>query len=431
MDHFDYRDGALCAETVAIPEIAAEVGTPFYCYSTATLTRHYRVLESAFTGRDVLIAYSVKANSNLAVIATLARLGAGADVVSEGEGRRALAAGVAPERVVFSGVGKTRDEMAYALAHGIVHFNVESAPELEALSAVATETGVTARVALRVNPDVAAGTHDKISTGRKFDKFGVAIADAPLLYRRAAALPGLQVDGVDIHIGSQLTDLEPLRQAFERAIELVHSLRAEGHAIERLDLGGGLGIPYGAETPPGPDAYARLVFALTKDLECRIVLEPGRVIAGNAGLLISTVVYVKDTEDRRIVILDSAMNDLIRPALYGASHIVVPVREPAAGAPLAPVDLVGPICESTDTFAVDRPMPPLASGDLVAFRSAGAYGAVMASSYNSRLLVPEVLVDGDRFAVVRPRPNYDTLLAADRIPNWLQDANATANELAE
>jgi diaminopimelate decarboxylase len=416
---------------VTIPEIATAVGTPFYCYSTATLTRHYRVLEGAFAGRDVLIAYSVKANSNLAVIATLARLGAGADVVSEGEGRRALAAGVAPERVVFSGVGKTRDEMAYALSHGIVQFNVESAPELEALSAVAAEIGVTARVALRVNPDVAAGTHDKISTGRKFDKFGVPIANAPALYRRAAALPGLHVDGVDIHIGSQLTDLEPLRQAFERAIELVHSLRAEGHAIERLDLGGGLGIRYGTETPPGPDAYARLVFELTKDLECRIVLEPGRVIAGNAGLLISRVVYVKDTEDRRIVILDSAMNDLIRPALYGASHIVVPVREAAPETPLAPVDLVGPICESTDTFAVDRPMPPLAPGDLVAFRSAGAYGAVMASSYNSRLLVPEVLVDGDRFAVVRPRPNYETLLAADRIPDWLQDANAKSNELAE
>jgi diaminopimelate decarboxylase len=423
MDHFDYRDGVLHAESVALSEIAEAVGTPFYCYSTATLSRHYRVLEGAFADRDVLIAYSVKANSNLAVIATLARLGAGADVVSGGEARRALAAGVAPERIVFSGVGKTRAEMAHALTNGIVHFNVESAPELDALSSVAVETGVTARVALRVNPDVAAGTHDKISTGRKHDKFGVPITDGPALYTRAAALPGLQVDGVDIHIGSQLTDLDPFRKAFERAIDLVHSLRAEGHAIERLDLGGGLGIPYGAEAPPGPEAYAQLVFGLTEGLDCRIVLEPGRVIAGNAGVLVSRVIYVKDTEDRRIVILDAAMNDLIRPALYNASHNVEPVREAAPDASYGPVDLVGPICESGDTFAVDRPMPALAPDDLVAFRSAGAYGAVMASSYNSRLLVPEVLVDGDRFAVVRPRPSYETLLGADHIPAWLEDAS--------
>lgn len=420
MDHFNYRDGVMCAESVAIPEIAAAVGTPFYCYSTATLTRHYQVLEGAFAERDVLIAYSIKANSNLAVIATLARLGAGADVVSEGEARRALAAGVVPEKVVFSGVGKTRDEMAYALGHGIEHFNVESAPELEALSAVAVATSATARIALRVNPDVAAGTHDKISTGRKRDKFGIPIEDAPALYARAAALPGLRVDGVDIHIGSQLTDLAPFRQAFERAIDLVHGLRGEGHAIERLDLGGGLGIPYGTEEPPGPDAYARLVFELTKGLDCRIVLEPGRVIAGNAGLLVARVVYVKDNGDRRFVIIDAAMNDLIRPALYSASHIVEPVREAPPDAACGPVDLVGPICESGDTFAVDREMPALAPDDLVAFRSAGAYGAVMASSYNSRLLVPEVLVDGARFAVVRPRPTYETLLGADRMPDWLR-----------
>jgi len=431
MDHFDYHDGALHAEAVPIAEIAKAVGTPFYCYSTATLTRHYRVLAGAFAERDVLIAYSVKANSNLAVIATLARLGAGADVVSEGEVRRALAAGVSADRIVFSGVGKTRDEMDYALAHGVTHYNVESEPELEALSEVASARGAIAQVALRVNPDVDAGSHHKISTGRKTDKFGVSIDIAPDLYRRAAALPGLVIDGVDIHIGSQLTDLDPFRRAFERAIDLVHRLRANGHQIERLDLGGGLGIPYGAESPPGPEAYAQMVYALTEGLDgCRIVLEPGRVIAGNAGILVSQVTYVKESENRRFVILDAAMNDLIRPAMYDASHQVEPVVEPAPDAEYGLVDLVGPVCETGDTFAVDRPMPPLAEGDLVAFRSAGAYGAVMASTYNSRLLVPEVLVDDARFAVVRPRTDYETLLGQDQLPEWLRETEALSRGAA-
>ncbi len=431
MDHFDYRDGALHAEAVPISEIAEAVGTPFYCYSTATLSRHYRVLAGAFADRDVLIAYSVKANSNLAVIATLARLGAGADVVSEGEARRALAAGVAPDKIVFSGVGKTRDEMDFALANGITHFNVESEPELEALSAVAAARNVTANVALRVNPDVDAGSHHKISTGRRTDKFGVSIDVAPELYGQAASLPGLTIDGVDIHIGSQLTDLEPFRRAFERAIDLVHRLRDDGHEITRLDLGGGLGIPYGAESPPGPEAYAQMVFALTEGLDgCRIVLEPGRVIAGNAGILVSRVIYVKESENRRFVILDAAMNDLIRPAMYDASHQVEPIVEPAADAAFHPVDLVGPVCETGDTFAIDRPMPPLAAGDLVAFRSAGAYGAVMASTYNSRLLVPEVLVDEDRFAIVRPRTDYETLLDQDHVPDWLQETAALSRGAA-
>jgi diaminopimelate decarboxylase len=312
--------------------------------------------------------------------------------------------------------------MDFALAHGVSHFNVESEPELDALSAVATGRGATARVALRVNPDVDAGSHHKISTGRKTDKFGVSIEIAPELYRRAAELPGLVIDGVDIHIGSQLTDLEPFRRAFQRAIDLVHNLRTDGHEIDRLDLGGGLGIPYGAESPPGPEAYAQMVFALTEDLDdCRIVLEPGRVIAGNAGILVSRVIYVKESENRRFVILDAAMNDLLRPALYSAAHQVESVAEPAADAEFGAVDLVGPVCETGDTFAVDRPMPPLAEGDLVAFRSAGAYGAVMASTYNSRLLVPEVLVDDSRFAVVRPRTDYETLLGQDQLPEWLRE----------
>jgi diaminopimelate decarboxylase len=430
MNHFNYRDGVLHAEEVPLPRIAEAVGTPFYCYSTATLERHYRVLADAFAGREVLIAYSVKANSNLAVIATLARLGAGADVVSEGEVRRALAAGVAPDKVVFSGVGKTRAEMAFALEHRVVYFNVESEPELEALSEVAAGRGLTACVALRVNPDVAAGSHDKISTGRRCDKFGVDIDRAPALYRRAAALPGLEVDGVDVHIGSQLVELAPFRRAFERAIDLVRTLRADGHDIRRLDLGGGLGIAYVEEEPPQPEDYARMIFSLTTGLDCRIVLEPGRVIAGNAGVLVARVTYIKYTGEHCFVILDAAMNDLIRPALYGAAHRIDPVAAAAPEAPLSPVDLVGPVCETSDTFAVRRPMPPLAAGDLVAFRSAGAYGAVMASTYNSRLLVPEVLVKETRFAVVRRRTDYETVLGQDHIPDWVQRETAVSRGAA-
>ena len=424
MEPFARRRGGLWAEDVALADIAAAVGTPFYCYSTAALTRNYLGLADAFAGRDVLIAYSVKANGNRAVIATLARLGAGADVVSEGEIRRALAAGVAPGDIVFSGVGKTREEIAFALSRGVVHMNVESEPELAAVSQVATARGAVARVALRVNPDVDAGTHDKIATGRRGDKFGVDIERAPALYRRAAALSGVEADGVDVHIGSQIADLAPFRRAFSRVVELVAALRARGHRIRRLDLGGGLGIRYGSETPPAPAEYAALVAGLTDGLGCRLVLEPGRSIAGDAGVLVARVIYERRDRSRRFVIVDAGMNDLLRPALYGAFHAVAPVADPAADAPLTPADVVGPVCESGDCFAAGRALPPFSPGDLVAFLSAGAYGAVMASTYNSRLLVPETLVDGARWAVVRPRMDYETLIAQDRLPAWLQ-ADAT------
>ena len=419
MEHFAYRGGRLSAERVALAEVAAEVGTPFYCYSTAALTARYRALADAFAGRDVLVAYSVKANPNQAVIATLARLGAGADVVSEGEIRRALAAGVAPRSVVFSGVGKTRGEIAFALSRGVVHVNVESEPELVLLSEVAAALGTAARVALRVNPDVDAGTHDKIATGRRGDKFGIDIARAPALYRRAASLPGIEVDGVDVHIGSQITDLAPFRRAFARAAALVRSLRADGHRIARLDVGGGLGIRYGDETPPSAAAYAAALGEAAAGLDCRLVLEPGRAIVGNAGVLVAAVVYVKREGGRRFVIVDAGMNDLMRPALYGARHRIAPLAEPAADAPLAAADVVGPVCESADTFAADAALPPLAAGDLVAFLSAGAYGAAMSSTYNSRPLVAEVLVDGARRAVVRPRMDYAAMIARDRVPDWL------------
>ncbi len=419
MEHFAYRGGRLAAERVALADVAAEVGTPFYCYATAALTARYRALADAFAGRDVLVAYSVKANPNQAVIATLARLGAGADVVSEGEIRRALAAGVAPRNVVFSGVGKTRAEIAFALSRGVVHVNVESEPELVLLSEVAAALGTPARVALRVNPDVDAGTHDKIATGRRGDKFGIDIARAPALYRRAAALPGIEVDGVDVHIGSQITDLAPFRRAFARAAALVRSLRADGHRIARLDVGGGLGIRYGDETPPSAAAYAAAIGEAAAGLDCRLVLEPGRAIVGNAGVLVAAVVYVKREGGRRFVIVDAGMNDLMRPALYGARHRIAPLAEPAADAPLAAADVVGPVCESADTFAADALLPPLAAGDLVAFLSAGAYGAAMSSTYNSRPLVAEVLVDGARRAVVRPRMDYAAMIARDRVPDWL------------
>ena len=424
MEPFARRRGGLWAEDVALADIAAAVGTPFYCYSTAALTQNYLGLADAFAGRDVLIAYSVKANGNRAVIATLARLGAGADVVSEGEIRRALAAGVAPGDIVFSGVGKTREEIAFALSRGVVHMNVESEPELAAVSQVAAARGAVARVALRVNPDVDAGTHDKIATGRRGDKFGVDIERAPALYRRAEALPGVEADGVDVHIGSQIADLAPFRRAFSRVVELVAALRARGHRIRRLDLGGGLGIRYGSETPPAPAEYAALVAGLTDGLGCRLVLEPGRSIAGDAGVLVARVIYERRDRSRRFVIVDAGMNDLLRPALYGAFHAVAPVADPAADAPLTPADVVGPVCESGDCFAAGRALPPFSPGDLVAFLSAGAYGAVMASTYNSRLLVPETLVDGARWAVVRPRMDYETLIAQDRLPAWLQ-ADAT------
>ena len=420
MDHFVYRGGELYAEGVSLAEIAETVGTPFYVYSTATLERHYRVFEEALAGMPHLICYAMKANSNLAVIKTLARLGAGADVVSVGEMHRALAAGVPPEKIVFSGVGKTGEEMRAALEVGIRQFNVESEPELERLDEVARSTGSRAPITLRVNPDVDAKTHEKIATGKAENKFGVAIDRAPAIYAKAAAMEGIEVVGIDVHIGSQLTDLEPYENAFEKVAELTEALRADGHQIRRLDLGGGLGIPYQQtnEAPPLPFDYGEVIRRTVGHLGCEIEIEPGRLIAGNAGLLVSEVIYRKE-EGRTFLILDAAMNDLIRPAMYDAWHDVLPVREPAADTPVGPVDLVGPVCESGDTFAKQRPMPRVDAGDLVAFRSAGAYGAVMSSEYNSRPLIPEVLVNEDQFAVIRKRPTYEEMLSRDTVPEWL------------
>ncbi len=421
MDHFDYRDGVLNAEDVPLPEIAAAVGTPVYVYSAATLTRHYRVFEEALAGLPHLICYAMKANSNLAVLRLMASLGAGMDVVSEGEYRRARAAGVPGERIVFSGVGKTRAEMRLALTGGIRQFNVESEPELLALNEAALSLGLRAPVTVRVNPDVDARTHAKIATGKSENKFGVPIARARAVYAEAAALPGIEIVGIDVHIGSQLTELAPYEAAFAKVAELTEVLRADGHDIRRLDLGGGLGIPYrrSNEAPPLPFDYGEVVRRTVGHLGCEIEIEPGRLIAGNAGILLAKVIWRKAGEGRDFLILDAAMNDLIRPAMYDAWHDVVPVAEPAAGVDLAPVDIVGPVCETGDTFAVARPMPPLGPGDLVAFRSAGAYGAVMASEYNSRPLVPEVMVSGDHFAVVRARPSFDEMLNCDTIPEWL------------
>ncbi|PQO21974.1 diaminopimelate decarboxylase [Rhodobacteraceae bacterium WD3A24] len=421
MDHFIYRDGILHAEDVAIPEIAARVGTPFYLYSTATLARHYRLFDEALAGLDHLVCYSVKACSNQAILRILAELGAGMDVVSGGEYRRARAAGVPGGRIVFSGVGKTREEMRLALDGGIRQFNVESEPELRALSEVAVAAGATAPVTLRVNPDVDAGTHEKIATGRREDKFGVPIDRAREIYAEAASLPGLAVVGVDVHIGSQLTDLAPFEAAFAKVADLTRALRADGHAIDRLDLGGGLGIPYSRsnEVPPLPADYGAMIGRLLGDLGCEIEIEPGRLIAGNAGVLVASTIYVKEGEGRSFLILDAAMNDLIRPAMYGAWHDIVPVPEAAPGAEPRVFDVVGPVCETGDTFARGRPLPPMGEGDLVAFRSAGAYGAVMASEYNTRPLIPEVLVDGDQFAVIRPRPTFDEIINRDTLPPWM------------
>jgi len=421
MDHFDYRDGVLHAEDVSLAEIAAQVGTPFYVYSSATLERHLSVMDAALAGMPHLVCFAVKACGNLAVLRTLARKGAGMDVVSEGEMRRALAAGVPGARIVFSGVGKTRAEMAAALAAGVGQFNVESEPELEALSQVADSMGLRAPVAVRVNPDVDAKTHAKIATGKSENKFGVPIAKAAAVYALAARLPGVEVVGVDVHIGSQLTELAPFADAFAKVAALVGALRAQGHAIRRIDLGGGLGIPYvrSNDAPPPPFDYGAMVRETVGGLGAEIVIEPGRLIAGNAGLLVASVIYLKRGEGRDFLILDAAMNDLVRPAMYDAWHDIVAVREPATDAPLAPFDVVGPVCETGDTFARARMLPPLAAGDLVAFRSAGAYGAAMASEYNARPLVPEVLVAQNRFDVVRSRPTYDEMLARERIPDWL------------
>lgn len=421
MDHFLYRNGQLHAEDVPLRQIAASVGTPFYCYSAATLTRHYTLFTEALSPLPHLVCFAVKSLSNVAVLKLLGDLGAGMDVVSEGEYRRARAAGVPGDRIVFSGVGKTRAEMATALTGGIRQFNVESEPELRALSEVAAGLGMPAPVALRVNPDVDAKTHDKISTGRKEDKFGIPLDQARALYALAASLPGLQVVGVDMHIGSQLTDLAPFEAAYEKMADLVLALRADGHVIDRLDLGGGLGIPYtrGNEAPPLPLEYGAMVKRVLGHLDCEIEIEPGRLISGNSGVLVAQVIWRKQGTGREFLILDAAMNDLVRPAMYDAHHDIVPVDEVPPGTPQPPVDIVGPVCESGDTFAKGRPMPLLDAGDLVAFRSAGAYGAVMSSEYNSRPLVPEVLVQGDHYAVIRARPTFDEMIARDTIPEWL------------
>ena len=427
MDHFLYRDGALFAEDVPVAEIAAAVGTPFYVYSTATLLRHFRAFDEALEGMEHLVCYAMKANSNQAVLRTLAQAGAGMDVVSEGEYLRARAAGVPSDKIVFSGVGKTEREIRVALEGGIRQFNLESEPEMEVLNAVALELGKVAPITVRVTPDVDAKTHAKIATGKSENKFGIPIARAREVYAMAADMAGLKVIGIDVHIGSQLTDLAPFEQAYLKVAELTEQLRADGHEITRLDLGGGLGIPYETtnEAPPLPTDYGAMVHRTLGHLGCEIEIEPGRLIAGNAGLMVSKVIYVKSGEGRDFLILDGAMNDLIRPAMYEAYHDIIPVIEPAAGTEKQPYDIVGPVCESGDTFAKQREMVPLAADDLVAFRSAGAYGAVMSSEYNSRALIPEVLVHGDQFAVIRPRPTFDEMINRDTIPEWLETHPAT------
>ena len=421
MHHFHYKDGILHAEDVSLSVLADAVGTPFYCYSTATLERHYRVLCEAFEGQNATICFAVKANSNQAVLATLARLGAGMDVVSEGELRRARAAGTPADGIIFAGVGKTREEMAYALSQGILGFNVESEPELDMLSGVASLMGMTARIAIRVNPDVDAKTHAKISTGKSENKFGIPFADAPELYAHAATLPGIDVAGIHMHIGSQITDLAPFGDAFALMRSMVLDLRAAGHNIRHLDIGGGLGVPYRGvnDIPPSPAEYAAVVREKLGDLGLRLILEPGRMIVGNAGVLVSKVIFAKEGADRTFTIVDAAMNDLIRPTLYEAHHDIWPVEEAKSATAPVQQDIVGPVCETGDYLAIDRVLPVFAPGDLIAVMTAGAYGAVMSSTYNSRPLVPEVLVRGAEYAVVRPRPSYDELIGMDRLPGWL------------
>jgi diaminopimelate decarboxylase len=427
MHHFAYRRGVfhpnvLHAEAVDISDLAAAVGTPFYCYSTATLERHYRVFADAFAGMaGTVVCYSVKANANLGVLATLARLGAGMDVVSEGELRRALAVKVAPERIVFSGAGKTRDEMAFALDRGILAFNVESEPELRALSAMAEARGRKARIAFRVNPDIDAKTHHKIATGKAENKFGVPFAEAPSLYALASRLPGIESTGVHMHIGSQITELAPFRNAFALLRELVGALRQSGFAIDFVNLGGGLGIPYRSDqpAPPLPAEYANLVKEEVGGLGLTLLFEPGRMIAGNAGILVARVLYVKRGASKMFAIVDAAMNDLLRPTLYDAHHEILPVTEPKPGTSMVVTDVAGPVCETGDYLALARALPELRAGDLISVMTAGAYGAVLASEYNSRLLVPEVLVAGNRYCVTRPRPSYGDMLAKERLPEWL------------
>jgi diaminopimelate decarboxylase len=415
---FVYRDGELYTEAVSVAQVAEAVGTPFYLYSAASFTEQYQAFASAFAPEAPLICYAVKANSNQAVLRLFAGLGAGADVVSEGEMRRALAAGIPPQRIVFSGVGKTRAELSAALDADIHQINIESVPELRQLSAVAAARGQTARIAIRVNPDIDAQTHTDISTGRKEDKFGVAYDEVIAAYRLAAALPGIEPTGLAVHIGSQIVELAASRAAFERIAALVAALRAEGLAVRQVDLGGGLTVPYGDEVPATPAAYANMVRGVFGALDVRLAFEPGRFLVAAGGVLIASVVYVKEGA-RRIVVVDAAMNDLVRPAMYKAEHRILPVREAAPDAATSPADVVGPVCETTDTFTRDRVLPPLAQGDLVAFMTAGAYGATMSSTYNTRPLVPEVLADGGRFAVIRARPSLDEMLALDLVPDWL------------
>jgi diaminopimelate decarboxylase len=417
MDHFVHKNGALHAEDVALSDIAREVGTPFYVYSHATLTRHAEVFTQSLARVDPLVCFAVKANSNIAVLKTLAECGLGADVVSEGELRRALAAGIPASKVVFSGVGKTRAEMAFALNAGIYQFNVESDRELFALNEVAAGMAKKAPIALRVNPDVDAKTHAKISTGKKENKFGIDIGLAPEIYARAHALPHIDVQGVSVHIGSQLTELEPFRDAYARVRTLVESLRTSGIDIRTIDLGGGLGVPYALEdAPPPPTEYGALVSEMFGDFKARFIFEPGRLICGNAGLLVTQVLYVKEAA-HTYVIVDAGMNDLMRPALYDAIHRIEPVRQNNTAE--ASVSIVGPVCESTDVFLKNVMMPLPGEGDFLAFRTAGAYGASLSNAYNSRLLVPEVMVKGGQFAVIRPRPSYDDMLKAEVLPDWV------------
>ena len=421
MDHFIYRDGVLHAEDVPLTEIAAQVGTPFYVYSAATLLRHFQVFDESLAWGDHLVCFAMKSLSNVAVLKMLGQAGAGIDVVSIGEYLRAKAAGVSGDKIVFSGVAKTREEMKIALEGGIRQFNVESEPEMEVLSEVALSLGKVAPITVRVNPDVDAKTHAKIATGKKENKFGIPISRAREVYARAAELKGLDVVGIDVHIGSQLTDLEPFRLAYRKVAELTEVLREDGHNIRRLDLGGGLGIPYtrSNEAPPLPVELGQVIREEVGHLGCEVEIEPGRLIAGNAGQLVSEVIYVKEGEDRKFLILDAAMNDLVRPSMYDAHHDIDPVIEAQPGVEPETYDVVGGICETGDTFAKGRNLPPLKAGDLVSFRSAGAYGAVMASEYNSRPLVPEVLVQGDKFAVIRRRPTYEEMIARDIVPEWL------------
>jgi diaminopimelate decarboxylase len=421
MHHFRYVGGVLHAEDVSLARLAEAIGTPFYCYASATLERHYRVLQEAFRDLETLICYAIKANSNQAVIATLARLGAGMDVVSEGELRRARVAGVPADKIIFAGVGKSAGEIAYALGQNILGFNVESEPELRLLSEIAASLGRKARIAFRVNPDVDAKTHAKISTGKAENKFGIPFEDAPRLYAAAAQLPGIEIAGIHMHIGSQVTDLKPFRDAFTLMRELTLALRAQGLSIDHLDIGGGLGVPYrrGNEVPPSPQEYAQIVRETLADLHLKIYLEPGRLIVANAGVLVARVLYAKRGRDKTFTIVDAAMNDLIRPTLYEAYHEIWPLEEAQRAHPHVRQDVVGPVCETGDYLALERDLAPFAAGDLLAFMTAGAYGAAMASTYNTRLLVPEVLVRGADYALVRPRQTYAALIGQDRLPDWL------------